>query len=469
MDKAQAKLFAENLTGKTIGGWTVGEPLGHGKSAVVMRATKGAEVGALKAFHPELVERYGEATQLERINRERSLIGLEHSNLVKILDGGKCAGTGTLFVVMEIVAYPNLQEVLPQIPVGNVRSIIQQLAAAAYFLEQHGIVHRDIKPENVAISTDFSHVKLLDLGVLLPIGISGLTDVDHRTFIGTLQYSSPEFLERKEKQTMEGWRAVTFYQLGAVLHDLLMRYPIFAKELDPFSVLVRAVFETKPEVYGDDVKLVRICNHALIKNPSTRLQLLTWSDFLEIEKDQDLHQISNRIADRQKYFRSTTQNAESLHFEHQRLLRQSLEDLCQQMEVKLGIIFADFPFFPLRRTETAIYVPAQSGGISIFFEKNSQLGLPAHLAIALRLRLLDENNGSPIYELRGGAMLTSEVVGYEHIEIPTDIHTGGAEDIIASPAISEFLLRTLEMAYEQIDKNSAVLDAILQLKIAGDK
>jgi hypothetical protein len=68
---------------------------------------------------------------------------------------------------------------------------------------------------------------VMDFGVIRPVGEPGITDGDQRPFIGTLQYSSPEFLFRTEADTPEGWRALTFYQLGAVLHDLIMRQRIF--------------------------------------------------------------------------------------------------------------------------------------------------------------------------------------------------------------------------------------------------
>jgi hypothetical protein len=67
----------------------------------------------------------------------------------------------------------------------------------------------------VAISHDFEHCTLLDLGVIRPVGIAEITDERQRHFIGTLRYSPPELLIREEQDTPEGWRAITFYQLGA--------------------------------------------------------------------------------------------------------------------------------------------------------------------------------------------------------------------------------------------------------------
>ena len=101
MDSAQAEILTKSLQNADVGGWNIKGFYGKGKSAVVLPATRGIETAAIKIFHPELVERYGKATQLERILREKSLIGASHPNLVSILDGGECAATGHLFVVME--------------------------------------------------------------------------------------------------------------------------------------------------------------------------------------------------------------------------------------------------------------------------------------------------------------------------------------------------------------------------------
>ena len=116
MDSAQAKQLSDGLLGKRVGDWLIDEFLGNGKSAVVLRADNNGVQAAIKIFHPELIERYGKAVQLERIKRERSLIGAEHPNLVRILDGGECDSTGYLYVVMELLPYRNLHQCLKDLP-----------------------------------------------------------------------------------------------------------------------------------------------------------------------------------------------------------------------------------------------------------------------------------------------------------------------------------------------------------------
>jgi hypothetical protein len=119
------------------------------------------------------------------------------------------------------------------------------------------------------------------LGVLRPFGDPNLTDEEGKEFIGTLRYSSPEFLLRAEEDTTDGWRAVTFYQLGAVLHDLIMRRPLFQEFSKPFALLVEAVKNEKPQIRSDDANpdLVLLAQRCLVKSPTARLALVSWSDF----------------------------------------------------------------------------------------------------------------------------------------------------------------------------------------------
>lgn len=168
------------------------------------------------------------------------------------------------------------------VPEGNIPSLIEQLVSACEFLEGHGLAHRDIKPANIVLLEDMSRLVLLDFGVLKPVGEVGLTDTDgQRLFVGTLQYSSPEFLLRDEENDADGWRALALYQVGAVLHDLIMRRPIFEEFVHPYAALVNAVQHETPSVGSEAVPsyLIHACQMALVKDPAKRLALVSWEAF----------------------------------------------------------------------------------------------------------------------------------------------------------------------------------------------
>lgn len=278
------------LIGTIVNGWLLTERINRGKSAVVYVGSKDGQTCAVKIFDTSLVERFGKDIQLKRIGRELTLIGKHHPNLVTIHDGGECKLTGHLFIVMDRLVCDNLADQITQIDRSAIGSIISQIAGAAEFLESLGLAHRDIKPENIAYDPKHQKAVLLDFGVIRPVALSDGTDTALlKRFVGTLRYASPEFLERREADTSAGWRAVTFYQLGAVLHDLIMRRRLFDNYEEPFVLLADAIRRDSPKVSATDVppRLSKLAMDCLVKNPEFRLQLVTWDDFRDNQVERD--------------------------------------------------------------------------------------------------------------------------------------------------------------------------------------
>lgn len=469
MDSAQAEILVKSLLEAEVGGWHVDSFLGKGKSAVVLSCTRGSEAGAIKVFHPELVERYGRAAQLERIMREKSLVGASHPNLVSILDGGDCPKTGHLYVVMERIHYPNMHDVLSKVPSDVIPSLIAQVASAARFLEDRNLAHRDIKPENIAVSSDFSRAILLDLGVLRPIGLSNLTDLDQRSFIGTLRYGSPEFLQRQEEDTLDGWRAVTFYQLGAVLHDLLMKRVLFEEESEPFSRLVRAVVEKVPEIHADNARCVTLANHCLIKSPATRVELVSWERFqsLVTEDASSLALARDRIRKRQKYFQSAVAQEKPAE-RNPRLTRKILDDVCNRIESRVAALMNDLQAFPLRTTQSIKNVEQGVCETYIHFEKDEQKGLPFRLAVLIRVVLLDENSGKPIFRAEAAATCAHDEVPMDKLPVPVSIQVGELELLLDSPSLEAVFLSALDDAYTRIEQGKPPGEGeIVRLAVKG--
>ena len=274
----------KNLIGETVGDWLLVEYIDAGNSAAVFRGVNGSQIAAVKVFDPSLVAEFGKERQLKRIHRELTLRGHDHPNLIRIFDGGECKKTGRLFIVMEFIDGPDLASVISQVPRDRIRPLVAQIAAAARYLEHRDIVHRDIKPDNIAVSEDFSKATLLDLGVMRPLDVSKLaesSDGNRQNFLGTLRYSPPEYVFRTEKQDLDGFRAITFYQLGAVLYDLITRERLFEGFSLPKARLVKAVADEIPKINQPDVSqdLVLLADNCLLKDPERRLNFVEWKDF----------------------------------------------------------------------------------------------------------------------------------------------------------------------------------------------
>lgn len=468
MDSAQAKILADSLLGASVGGWTIDGIFGNGKSAVVLSATRDGIEGAIKVFHPELIERYGRDVQLARIDREKKLIGLSHPHLVKIIDGGACAITEHLFVVMERLPYKNLHDARAAIPPEHYGILISQVASAARFLEDLGLAHRDIKPENIAVTDELDKAILLDLGVLLPVGLSDLTDAFQRPFIGTLRYSSPEFLDRKEQDTTEGWRAVTFYQMGAVLHDLIMQKSLFEEASEPFSILVEAVHRTNPPISGGDANLMHLARRALIKDPATRLDLVKWSDFENAAAPPaaSLEDRRKMILERQKLSRFTNYATDLAQAETRRLFLQRMDQFSRRLDTRLASVLAELNCFPLRSCSSDTG-PNDTRTILLQFSRDENMGMPYVLTLLFHLSEIDYNEGSPQYIITCSAALSINSPEIDDLPPGNIIFKGSEEYLYSSSLLQTMLTDVLVAYYDAVEAGSIETDAVCGLSLQG--
>lgn len=386
MDSVIAARMRDEIVGTEVGGWRVTDFLGAGKSALVLKTEKAGQLAALKIFDPDLIKKYGETTQLGRIEREKRLIGKSHPHLVSIYDGGKCGRTDHLFVAMECIPAKDLSQLLTAVPRDKIRPLIAQLAQAARFLHEQGLAHRDIKPSNITVSDNFEHLTLLDLGVLRPFGEAGLTDTEGQHFVGTLQYSSPEFLFRNEKDTPEGWLALAFYQIGAVLHDLLTKKPIFEEFSIPYARMVEAVKYATPDlnIPGADPDLVALAQSCLVKDPTTRLKLVTWEKFEAAPPPVTVATIKDRVKKRQASVSAVAQPEPTAS------PRLALSELLGPLTNMIrGECLSNADVFP--QVEVHDH-PTLDGDVVAFraaFPKATGKGLPISFALLFSMRLLD--------------------------------------------------------------------------------
>lgn len=406
MDRVRAQRISAELRGRTIGGCSVGDLIDHGKSAFVSAASRDGEACVLKIFDPEIVERYGEAIQWERVERERGLVGKHHPNLVSILDAGR---DGEYFYVcMGWVPGRPLSHCLSELPRDRIWPLIGQVAAAAEFLETLGFAHRDIKPDNIKVTDDFMTAVLLDLGVLKPFAGKVVTDWEKTPFIGTLQYSSPEFLRRQEDPTREGWRSLTFYQLGAVLHDMIMKRRIFADFKEPFARLVEAVSNENPEIAAPDVapQLISLAKTCLSKRPEHRLAYVKWADFHAIgDPTPSVANLKDQVRRNAEAALGVRIDIEDLA-EKQRTIRASTAQIQVQIEGFVHEETIGNGLFPPLSTHQ---YPSQNVNVAttaFSFAEAPSLGLANRLHLIVRTSLIDP--GAELVEVEVAAFLSSK-------------------------------------------------------------
>lgn len=292
MDRYKALQLEKELKGKSLNGFEVIEFVNNGKSAAVFKAQKENELFALKIFDNELIERFGHEIQTKRIEQEISIKGHNIANLVKIYDGGNVDldDEKFYFIIMEFIEGKNLKEYIASEPYDEkiIINILDKLyQTTEQLLIQKQIAHRDIKPENIMINKN-GDVILMDLGVLKLIGAKSFSDEEEKAFVGTLRYAPPEFLLRKEIDSNDGWRAINLYQIGAVLHDLIMKKELFS-EISPYSNLVIAIKDDMPKISNNNISfgLLQLTRDLMSKDWETRLKLINNERIIKIVQQEN--------------------------------------------------------------------------------------------------------------------------------------------------------------------------------------
>jgi len=451
MDERVGIKLASQLCGSRVGGWLVGKYIGWGKSAIVCEATKDDCDAAIKIYDAALVDRFGKEQQEARMRRQLQLVGKQHPHLIRLYDGGFCDTTGLFFLVMELVRARNLEDALQELPRDRIGPLIGQVASAARYLEDLGLVHRDIKPSNVLVTADFQKAVLADLGVIRPMAADRLTDsTQAKAFVATLRYSSPEYLLRSEEDTKDGWRGHTFYQLGAVLHDMIMRRPIFSEYSEPFARLVKAVCEEIPEIAAEDVhpRLVHLAKMCLIKDPALRVTYVNWECFDWRKEDRDdLDLIKARIRDRielsQHYVPTGGRNSE-------REVQQSPDRLLHVIWAFLdrcvrGVCARD-KVFPRRTIHHHIEEEPPTVRLELSFSRSTKHCLTRPLHVLLCADLLECN--VQLVQIRWAAMLTEQAKEADAPDTMTKVFEGSFDEKAIEHQIDRLLHRILDRAQQ---------------------
>ncbi len=220
-DAPAALAAAPQLTGQTIGPYTLRELIGQGGMGSVWLAERSdgrfSGQAAIKLLNASLLGRAGE----ERFRREGSILArLRHPHIAHLSDAGISA-LGQPYLVLEHVdgepidRYCDARRLDVE---ARIRLMLDVLSAVAH-AHAHLIVHRDIKPSNVLVTSD-GVVKLLDFGIAKMLAPEAGQSAPALTVEGesalTPEYAAPEQLTGDPVTT-----ATDVYALGALLYVLL--------------------------------------------------------------------------------------------------------------------------------------------------------------------------------------------------------------------------------------------------------
>jgi len=255
--------------GEHLGAYEILAAIGAGGMGEVYRARDtrlGREV-AIKLLKPG-----ADQWLVDRFLREAKIASsLNHPNIVTVFDAGET--DQGFFIAMELVKGHTIRDLIrsPR-PLGEVVSLVRQIAEALAVAHHAGLVHRDVKPENLMVRDD-GYAKVLDFGVTRQLATLGSTSTSDttvetgaRTILGTVKYMSPEQAagERVGPPSDVFSLGVVFYELltarhpfagsseYAVIHSILA-HPVlppsqFNVDLSkPLETLVLRMLEKDPE------------------------------------------------------------------------------------------------------------------------------------------------------------------------------------------------------------------------------
>jgi hypothetical protein len=213
-------------------------------------------------------------------------------------------------------------------------------------------------------------------------------------------------LFRQEQDTLEGWRALAFYQIGAVLHDLIQRKPIFEEYCTPYARLVDAVKHTPPEldVPGADADLVALAKSCLVKDPAIRLKLVKWETFAASPPPTSVATIKDRVRKRQATVMPRVEQEEQLAASP----RLALNDLVGRTQTMIrNECFSNADVFPPVEVHDHPPPAVDTAEFRAAFPKSAGKGIKSAFALAIRIRLLDA--GPSIVEISMSAAVSGEV------------------------------------------------------------
>jgi phosphate/phosphite/phosphonate ABC transporter binding protein len=262
--------------GRKLGRYRLIDLLGTGGMGEVHLASALGAAGFEKPVVLKVLRREFGANpeRTRRLLREAFIgVGLDHENLVQVLDLGE--HEGTYFIAMEYVRGYNLAQITGHsiavgepLPVGAAVHVARAVAAALDYVHQArdqegkslGLIHRDVSPSNILLGLD-GRIKLSDFGV------ASLVGEDQGAIIGKPPYLPAEAFTGAPAGA--GWDV---YALGVVLYETLAGQAAFPgqTEAEVVAAIARGptpLADVRPDLPAG---LIEVVTRAIARDPSAR-------------------------------------------------------------------------------------------------------------------------------------------------------------------------------------------------------
>src|SRR5579863_1831637 len=234
------------MTGRRIGAYRIVREIGQGGMAVVYLGERDDQ-NYRKQVAIKMVKPGIDTEQiLQRFRNERqTLAALDHSSIVKLLDGGSSAD-GLPYLVMEYVEGLPIDQYcdLNKLSIDDRLRLFRQVCAAVQYAHENLVIHRDLKPGNILIAKG-GVPRLLDFGIAKLLNPECfqtplVTRTDWHPM--TPEYASPEQIRGQAITT-----ASDVYSLGVLLFELLTGNRPYRATSQSLLEMERLICESEPE------------------------------------------------------------------------------------------------------------------------------------------------------------------------------------------------------------------------------
>jgi hypothetical protein len=251
---------------------------------------------------------------------------------------------------------------------------------------------------------------------------------------------------------------VTFYQIGAVLHDMIMRVPIFEGQTEPFAKLVHAIEYETPGLFCEDVDpdLIHLARLCLLKPPKLRLRMIDWDDFKFPRKNTNhLKQVKARIQHRsESTLHCTKQEAqkedstrltEQFKYDMQSILDSAIRETCIGNGLFPKLIIQ---FFPSKEIFDILAI--------VSFASSLRHSLTTDLTVLITASIVDLS--TKLIQLQCAAILEDKINFNQAIQHLSLFYEDIIDDVKLKASIEEMLHVVLDQAQLKCDSQSTLTD-----------
>ena len=221
---------------------------------------------AVKVLFPEVAKDSVAAARFR--NEIVASYGVSHPNVVRAYeyfrDGDLVAYT------MEYVGGGDLADRLSsgeRMPIPVIVRLLGQISSGVQAIHDAGIVHRDLKPENILLTQE-GDVKITDFGIARTGHGPKLTE--HGGVVGTIDYVSPEYLERGQVDARSD-----IYAIGVLGYEMITGQSPFKGDsvIATMTLRLRSDAVIPMKLRSDcPQKLNDVIMRAMERNPELRYQ-----------------------------------------------------------------------------------------------------------------------------------------------------------------------------------------------------